>query len=255
MPSVQGAIDYTHISISKPAAYPEDYWYHKTGAYWMVSHAVVDANKLFTSVYVGLPRSVNDQRVLRRSGQWQRVVQRGLMNVDSGYQDGIPPYLLEDKGYPLMNWIIVPFKSDGQPRSLAETYFNKRYRQGRNVVENAFGLFKENWHEMGKRTDLHVILVPDVFYCYCILHNLTIKQGTIDVQELLRRIRAKAQEEVKLVMHSLPFVSRHAYNLSRIQYLMFLKFISCMPDMYASRFSPASKNALALGSVVGHDKY
>jgi hypothetical protein len=35
------------------------------------------------------------------------------MNVDSGYQDGIPPYLLGDKGYPLLNWIIVPFKSDG----------------------------------------------------------------------------------------------------------------------------------------------
>jgi hypothetical protein len=45
---------------------------------------------------------------------------------------------------------------------------------------------------MGKRNDLHVILVLDVFYCCCILHNLTIKQGTVDVQELLRRIRAKA---------------------------------------------------------------
>jgi hypothetical protein len=80
----------------------------------MVAQAVVDANKLFTSVYVGLLGSVNDQCVLRKSGLWQQVVQGGLMNVDSGYQDGIPPYLLGDKGYPLLNWIIVPFKSDGQ---------------------------------------------------------------------------------------------------------------------------------------------
>jgi hypothetical protein len=29
--------------------------------------------------------SVNDQRVLRRSGLWQKVVHRGLMNVDAGY--------------------------------------------------------------------------------------------------------------------------------------------------------------------------
>jgi hypothetical protein len=114
------------------------------------------------------------------------------MNVDSGYQDGIPPYLLGDKGYPLLNWIIVPFKSDGQPRSLAETYFNKRHKRGHSVVKNAFGLLKENWGEMGKRTDLHVTLVPDVFYCCCILHNLILKQGTVDMQELLRRIRAKA---------------------------------------------------------------
>jgi hypothetical protein len=141
----------------------------------MVAQAVVDVNKLFTSVYIGLPGSMNDQRVLRRSGLWHQVVQRGLMNADSGFQDGIPPYLLGDKGYPLLNWIIVPFKSDGQPRSLAETYFNRSHRRGRSVVENSFGLLKENWREMRKKIDLHVTIVPDVFYCCCILHNLTIR--------------------------------------------------------------------------------
>ena len=206
MPSVQGAIDCTHIAISKPAAYPEDYWYFKTGAYSMVAQAVVDVNKLFTSVYVGLPGSVNDQRVLRRSGLWQQVLQRGLMNADSGYQDGIPPYLLGDKGYPLLNWIIVPFKSNGQPRSLAETYFNRRHRRGRSVVENAFGLLKENWREMGKRTDLNITIVPDVFYCCCILHNMTIKQGSVDVEELMRRIRVEAEEEVRLLFMLLIFL-------------------------------------------------
>jgi hypothetical protein len=117
----------------------------------MVAQAVVDVRKMFTSIYVGLPGSVNDQRILRRSGLWQEVVNRGLMSVDSGYQDGIPLYVLADKGYPLLNWNMVPFKEDGQPRSLAESYYNKRHRQGRSVVENAFGLLKENWREMGKK--------------------------------------------------------------------------------------------------------
>jgi hypothetical protein len=106
------------------------------------------------------------------------------------------PYLLGDKGYHLLNWIIVPFKDDGQPRSLAETYFNKRHRRGRSVVENAFGLLKENWCEMGKKTDLHVTIVPDVFYCCYILHNLTSRQGIVDVEEVMRRIRLEADEEV-----------------------------------------------------------
>jgi hypothetical protein len=196
MPSVQGTLDCTHIAIAKPPDFPEDYWYFKTGAYSMVVQAVVDVKKLFTSIYVGLPGSVNDQRVLRRSGVWQEVVHRGLMSAESGYQEGITPYLLGDKGYPLLSWIMVPFKDDGQPRSLAETYFNKRHRRGRSVVENAFELLKENWREMGRKTDLHVSIVPDVFYCCCILHNLIIRQGIVDVEDIMRRIAWEAEEEV-----------------------------------------------------------
>jgi hypothetical protein len=196
MPSVQGALDCTHIAISKPPYFSKDYWYFKTGAYSMVAQAMVDAKKLFTSISMGLPGSVNDQRVLRRSGLWQEVVHRGLMSVESGYQDGIPPYLLGDKGYPLFSWIMVLFKDDGQPRSLAETYFNKRHCRSRSVVENAFGLLKENWREMGKKTNLHITIVPDIFYCCCILHNLTIRQGLMDVEEIMRRIAMEAHKEV-----------------------------------------------------------
>jgi hypothetical protein len=203
MPSVQGMLDCTCITISKPSAFPEDYWYYKTGAYSMVAQAVVDVKKLFTNIYVGLLGSVNDQRVLRRSGLWQEVVHRGLMSADSGYQDGIPSYLLGDKGYPLLSWIMVPFKDDGHPWSLAETYFNKRHRRGRSVVENAFGLLKENWREMGKKTELHVSIVPDVFYSCCILHNLTIRQGLVDVEEIMRRIALEAEEEVQILTHIL----------------------------------------------------
>jgi hypothetical protein len=216
MPSVQGALDCTHIAISKPPEYPEDYWYFKTGAYSMVAQAVVNVKKMFTSIYVGLPGSVNDQRVLRRSGLWHEVVNRGLMGVESGYQNGIPPYLLADKGYPLLNWIMVPFKDDGQPRSLAEGYYNKRHRRGRSVVENAFGLLKENWREMGRKTDLHVTIVPDVFKCCCILHNLTIQQGIIDVEEVMRHIAAEANEEVLPVVAPLSFNKYHLPSSSLV---------------------------------------
>ena len=77
------------------------------------------------------------------------------MTVESGYQDGIRPYLLADKGYLLLSWIIISFKNDGHSRSLAiESYFNKCHRCSRNVVENAFDLLKERigvkWE--GRRT-------------------------------------------------------------------------------------------------------
>jgi hypothetical protein len=173
MPSIHGAIDCTHVSIAKPRLFPEDYYYFKTGGYSVVCQAVVDCKKLFTSLFIGLPGSVNDTRVLRRSALWQHVHQRGLMHTDSGCQDVIPPYLLVDKGYPLASWFLTPFKEEGEPRSVVEELYNKRHRRGRSVVENAFGLMKTNWREMLGKTSLSVEIVPDVLYACCILHNLT----------------------------------------------------------------------------------
>jgi hypothetical protein len=188
MPSVHGAIDCTHITISKPLQYLEDYWYFKIGAYSMVAQAVVDLKKQFTSIFVGFLGSVNDQRVLRRSGLWQHVVHRILLHVDRRYQECIPPYLLADKGYPLLSWMMTPFKDNGCPYSLAESYYNKRHRRGRSVIENAFGLLKENWREISRKTELDVRIVPDVVYACCILYNHTIRRDTVDFEELMRRI-------------------------------------------------------------------
>ena len=93
------------------------------------------------------------------------------MHIESSYQDGIPPYRLVDKGYPLLSWILMPFKDDGRPRSLVETYYNKCHRCGRNVVENAPSLLKENWSELSRRMELHMTIVLDVVYTCYILHT------------------------------------------------------------------------------------
>lgn len=74
MPSVHGAIDCTHVAISKPTAFVEDYFYFKIGGYSIVAQAVVDCKKRFTSPFVGLPGSVTNNRVLRKSGPWQHVL-------------------------------------------------------------------------------------------------------------------------------------------------------------------------------------
>jgi hypothetical protein len=37
------------------------------------------------------------------------------MSTTLGSQDGFPPYLMADKGYPLLSWMMTPFKEDGQP--------------------------------------------------------------------------------------------------------------------------------------------
>jgi hypothetical protein len=67
-----GAIDGTHFSIAKPAHFSEDFFYFKTNGYSLVCQAVVNKKKQFLDVFVGLPKSLNDARVLRRSGLYNR---------------------------------------------------------------------------------------------------------------------------------------------------------------------------------------
>ncbi len=64
MLSVVGAIDGTHIAITKHfGAFAENYYYQIKG-YSIVARTVVDSQKTFTDVYVGLLNSMNDNQVL-----------------------------------------------------------------------------------------------------------------------------------------------------------------------------------------------
>jgi hypothetical protein len=88
LPSVEGIIDCTHFAISKPPTFPEYYNYFKTSGYSVVAQAVVDQKKRFRDLYVGLPGSVNNQLVLRRSGLFRHVRHNRLMHVESGCLEG-----------------------------------------------------------------------------------------------------------------------------------------------------------------------
>lgn len=124
-----------HVSISKPNFVPADYYYFKSGGYTINCQAVVDSEKRFLDLYVGMPGSTNDSRMLRRSSLYQLAMTETLM--DPGLSmDGFTPYLVGDLGYPLLPWLMVPHRTQGQ-FSVAETLFNRRLRRGRSVVENA----------------------------------------------------------------------------------------------------------------------
>jgi hypothetical protein len=113
LPNVQYAIDGTHIV--KPFAYPKDYYYHKFGGYSVVAQAIINCKKNIIDVSVGLLGSVNDSRVLHNSTPYENAQYHGLFaSNNSTSQHGFPPYLLGDKGYPLIIGIIILFKEKGQ---------------------------------------------------------------------------------------------------------------------------------------------
>ncbi len=75
MPNVMGAINDTHISITKPfGVYSNDYFFHKIRGYSVVAQMVLDNQKRFMDVYVGLLGSVNDFGVLKKSRLYQCAI-------------------------------------------------------------------------------------------------------------------------------------------------------------------------------------
>ncbi len=64
---------------------------------------------------------------------YQCAQNKGLFDVSKGV-DCTLPYLLGDKGYSLINWIMTPFKKEGQ-HSILELLYNRKHKKCRYVVE------------------------------------------------------------------------------------------------------------------------
>jgi hypothetical protein len=56
---------------------------------------------------------VNDSKVLHTFALDKNVQYNGLFEINKGFQQGFPLYLLGDKVYPLISWIMKPFKEEG----------------------------------------------------------------------------------------------------------------------------------------------
>ena len=115
-----------------------------------------------------------------------------------GFTDGITPYLLADKGYPMMNWLMIPHKDENNdPLTPLQKLYNKCHRRGRSVVENAFGILKGTFRELLLQTNLHVTTIPDVFCACALLHNLILGEKDVDIACLMRQLALEAQYDME----------------------------------------------------------
>ena len=160
LPRVLGAIDGMHVSISKPRFGSADYFYFKSRGYSLNCQAVVDSNKRFLDLFLEMPGSTNDSWMLHRSCLYNKGMHGTLW--DSGVSfEGFAPYLLGDSGYPLLPWLLVPHRGQGN-MAIADTLFNRKLRRGRCIVENAFGILKHTFRELLVKSDLSITFLPDV---------------------------------------------------------------------------------------------
>ncbi|CAC5361764.1 unnamed protein product [Mytilus coruscus] len=152
-PNTIGAIDGTHIPILAPKEVPADYH-----------------NRAFIPLFY---RQLLTPHI--RFGMSILTEQRGNVvgnELDKRFNNTtITPFIIGDAAYPLMPWLIKPFRDNGA-LSAEKRYFNYMLSRARMVVENAFGRLKGRWRCLMKRNDSSTLFVPDVAECCCTLHNI-----------------------------------------------------------------------------------
>lgn len=168
IPRVLGAVDGCHIPIKAPSKFPENYVNRKK-FHSVVLQGICDHNLMFLDVYCGWPGSVHDARILRNSD----IGQKAYSNPTSLF----PPetYLLGDSAYPLLPWLITPFKRT-TILSARQKRFNKKHSCTRNVIERSFGLLKSRFRKL-TCMDFKTGDIPMIVTAATVLHNMCLLSG------------------------------------------------------------------------------
>ncbi|KAM0727696.1 Protein ANTAGONIST OF LIKE HETEROCHROMATIN PROTEIN 1 [Formica fusca] len=158
---VVGAIDGSHIKIKRPASKHHYVYYNRKGDYSLLIQGVCDYKKKFISFFCGEPGSIHDSRLLKKSSLYRKVID-GFLGLN---------FLLGDSAYPCFDWLICPFKDNG---NLTENQkiFNYRHSATRIVIENAFGLLKGRFRRLKYFENDNLKFVVKCIVAAAVLHNI-----------------------------------------------------------------------------------
>lgn len=192
-PNCAGAIDGTHIPISKPDENHIDYVNRKEGYYSMLMQAVVNDRYAFTGIMICWPCRVHDARVFANSRLYTKGNDGTLFSqrtVHVGQYD-IPVVLLGDPAYLLLSWLIKPLSDNGHLRREQQRLYYMLSRS-RMPVEKAFGRLKGRWRRVLKPLDMKTEYVGDFVAAFCVLHNMCDREGEPIREEWLVEVRQHA---------------------------------------------------------------
>ncbi len=122
----------------------------------------------------------------------EKAQHMGLFDITRGSQHEFPHYILGDKGYPLISWIMTPFKEDAN-HTILKFLYNKKHKRGQSVVQNSFGILKITLRELLRKSKLGVTFLLDVFISCCLLHHLLRFEVESNIERLMRIINQDLQ--------------------------------------------------------------
>lgn len=175
LPNCCGAIDTTHILRSRPARESE-IWCDKRDKYSMVLQAVVDPDLRIRDISTGWPGAMTDSSTLQ-SSSFYRVCQEGARlngeKKELSQGNELREYIVGDAGYPLLPWLLTPYK--GRKLSKSQVEYNKRHCETRLVAARALMRLKDMWKIIqGTVLRPQDDQFPTLVSVCCVLHNILI---------------------------------------------------------------------------------
>ena len=86
MPHVLGALDGTHVPITKPEGESAVDYYSHEQVHTITCQAVCDGDLIFLCVDAGFPGSIHDCRMLEHSWLYSHAEDKGLLNTNNEYR-------------------------------------------------------------------------------------------------------------------------------------------------------------------------
>ena len=166
IPGVIGAIDGSHIPITAPSENQDEYINRKR-FHSIVLQVVCDSDLTITDAYCGYPGRTHDARILRNSPLFDEI---------SNNRDFYFPcncHLLGDSAYPLLQWLLTPFRNHGNLTRRQKNY-NFKHSSTCMSVEHCFGTLKGQFRRLMLELDVDVMSAPTIILAACILHNLSV---------------------------------------------------------------------------------
>ena len=206
LPNCMGAIDGSHVYIASPSntIVAADHR-NRNKSFSILLQGVVDSKCYFTSINTGPPGSLHDSAHFKSSELFRKVeegVMGGFHDDPTTWPSGLPfpPYIVADRGYPLLSWCITPFKMGplGAPLSTEEAWFNRKHSSTRMSVERGFGILKARFKEIGTKSSLKLDFLPTVVHCCVVLHNILLASKDRTLDQILIDCNLPAMNETDL---------------------------------------------------------
>lgn len=150
----------------------------------LIVQAVVDSEGRFLDVSAGWPSTMAPANILRQSKFFSGVEESKdyLQGPSFELSDGnsIPQYILGDSCFPLLPWLLTPYKESGESNetSSPEMAFNSVHSGGTEIVKMAFGRLRKRWKLVANKWKENCIeAFPYVIVTCCLLHNFLIKSS------------------------------------------------------------------------------
>lgn len=163
-PSAAGALDCTHIRISKPADVNNPEIFRNRKGYYSVNvQACCSSDMTITDIVARWPGSTHDARIFDNS--------RLYAIYENGNGNGI---ILADNGYACRRQCFTPLL---RPHTPQELRYNSAHKRARCVIERTFGVLKRRFPCLHIGLRFQPVKVTRVIIACVILHNFCIQRN------------------------------------------------------------------------------